>query len=102
MTEGPEVDLAGDLAELTSDFLVTERLFEASCAARSGQPVSSLVSAGRGGLPTGPEQALPGFYLADRAPGGQIAGEQPSRAGDELPRETGEVAPIVAFLERDG
>jgi hypothetical protein len=43
-----------------------------------------------------------GFYLADRAPEGQIPGEQPSRAGDELPRETGEVAPIVAFLECDG
>ena len=37
-----------------------------ACEARSGQPISSLVEAGRGGLPQDPEATLPALYIAGR------------------------------------
>jgi len=37
-----------------------------ACAARAGQPISSLVEAGRGGLPQDPEATLPALYIAGR------------------------------------
>src|SRR5438105_4734819 len=43
----------------------TELLGEA-CAPRSDRPISSLVEAGRGGLPQDPEATLPALYIAGR------------------------------------
>jgi hypothetical protein len=37
-----------------------------ACAARAGQPISSLAQVGRGGLPQGPEATLPALYIAGR------------------------------------
>ena len=37
-----------------------------ACAARAGQPISSFVQAGRGGLPQDPEATLPALYIAGR------------------------------------
>ena len=101
--QGAETNLVGDLAELPATFLVSERLFEQRCAARSGEPVSSLVRAGRGGLQSGPEQALSGFYLANQTLEDPIASKRPSRrAGDELLPEAVEMAPAAAFFECGG
>jgi filamentous hemagglutinin family protein len=80
--EGPDADLSSDLAELPATFLVSERLFEQNCAARSGQPVSSLVGAGRGGLSPDPERPLMAPYLADR-PFGATTDDNEKTAGGE-------------------
>jgi hypothetical protein len=37
-----------------------------ACAPRSDRPISSLIEAGRGGLPQDPEMRLPALYIADR------------------------------------
>jgi hypothetical protein len=37
-----------------------------ACVSRAGQPVSSLVEGGRGGLPPDPEATLPALYIAGR------------------------------------
>jgi hypothetical protein len=37
-----------------------------ACAARADRPISSLVEAGRGGLPQDPETTLPALYIAGR------------------------------------
>jgi hypothetical protein len=37
-----------------------------ACAAQGGRPQSSLVEAGRGGLPRDPEATLPALYIAGR------------------------------------
>jgi hypothetical protein len=37
-----------------------------ACAARADRPISSLVEAGRGGLPQDPEATLPALYIAGR------------------------------------
>jgi len=37
-----------------------------SCAAQGGLPQSSLVEAGRGGLPQDPDATLPALYIAGR------------------------------------
>jgi hypothetical protein len=39
---------------------------ESSCAARAARPQSSLVVAGRGGLPQDPHASLPALYIAGR------------------------------------
>jgi hypothetical protein len=54
----------------------TEVLREA-CSARAGQPISSLVEAGRGGLPQDPEATLPALYIAGR----DVAPNPPAAAG---------------------
>jgi filamentous hemagglutinin family protein len=86
-----EEDLTGDLAELPATFLVSERLFEQSCAARSGQPVSSLVSGGQGGLPADPGRPLVPLYLADRPDEAATDGDQNIVGGTHAGR-AGEVA----------
>jgi hypothetical protein len=48
-----------------------------ACAARVGQPISSLVEAGRGGLPQDPEATLPALYIAGR----DVAPSPPAAAG---------------------
>jgi len=37
-----------------------------ACAARADRPISSLVEAGRGGLPQDAEATLPALYIAGR------------------------------------
>jgi len=37
-----------------------------ACSARSDRPISSLVEAGRGGLPQDPDATLPALYIAGR------------------------------------
>ena len=63
---GPLVDLNGTLVVLSSELRNAVALTRDSCAARAGRPQSSLVEAGRGGLPHEPEATLPALYLAGR------------------------------------
>ncbi len=63
---GPRVDLNGTLVVLSSELLSAVAVTRASCAARAPGPQSSLVEAGRGGLPEDPNASLPALYLAGR------------------------------------
>jgi filamentous hemagglutinin family protein len=63
---GPLVDLNGTLVVLSSQLRNAVALTRSSCAARANSPQSSLVEAGRGGLPQDPEATLPALYLAGR------------------------------------
>jgi large exoprotein involved in heme utilization and adhesion len=56
--------LNGALVALSSELRSAVALSENSCAARAGRPQSSLVEAGRGGLPQDPEAAFPALYIA--------------------------------------
>ena len=73
------------LVALSSELRSAVALTADSCAGRAGRPQSSLVEAGRGGLPQDSEATLPALYVAGRdvrlAP--RLA---PSRdAGGDLP-----------------
>ena len=63
---GPLVDLNGTLVVLSSELRSAVALTRDSCAARAGRPQSSLVEAGRGGLPQDPDVTLPALYIAGR------------------------------------
>ena len=63
---GPLVNLNGTLVVLSSELRNAVALTRDNCAARAGRPQSSLVAAGRGGLPYEPEATLPALYLAGR------------------------------------
>ena len=58
--------LNGALVVLSSELRSAVALSESSCAARASRPQSSLVAAGRGGLPQGPDGSLPALYIAGR------------------------------------
>ena len=58
--------LNGALVVLSSELRSAVALSENSCAASAGRPQSSLVAAGRGGLPQDPEATLPALYIAGR------------------------------------
>jgi large exoprotein involved in heme utilization and adhesion len=58
--------LNGALVALSSELRSAVALTENSCAARAGWPQSSLVAAGRGGLPQDPDATLPALYVAGR------------------------------------
>jgi large exoprotein involved in heme utilization and adhesion len=58
--------LNGALVALSSELRRAVALTTDSCAARAGRPQSSLVEAGRGGLPQDPEASLPALYIAGR------------------------------------
>jgi filamentous hemagglutinin family protein len=62
----PRVDVNGALVVLSSELRAHAAVLRAACAARADRPVSSLVEAGRGGLPQDPEATLPALYIADR------------------------------------
>jgi filamentous hemagglutinin family protein len=72
---GPRVDVNGALVVLPSDLRSAAEVLRTSCAARAAQPQSSLIEAGRGGLPQDPEATLPALYFAGRDinPNGQAA-----------------------------
>ena len=63
---GPRVDVNGALVVLSTQLRSRTEVLREACAARAGQPVSSLVEAGRGGLPQDPEATLPALYIAGR------------------------------------
>ena len=63
---GPRVDLNGTLVVLSSELLSAVAVTRASCAAHALGRQSSLVEAGRGGLPEDPNASLPALYLAGR------------------------------------
>lgn len=56
---GPRVDVNGPLVVLSSELRGWAEVLCEACAARGGRPISSLVEAGRGGLPQDPEATLP-------------------------------------------
>lgn len=63
---GPRGDVNGALVVLSSEFRGRAAVLTEACAARSDRPMSSLVEAGRGGLPQDPEATLPALYIAGR------------------------------------
>ena len=63
---GPRVDVNGALVVLSSELRSAAAVLRTSCVAQATQPQSSLVEAGRGGLPQDPEATLPALYFAGR------------------------------------
>jgi large exoprotein involved in heme utilization and adhesion len=63
---GPRVDVNGALVVLSSELRGRAAVLREACAASSGRPLSSLVEAGRGGLPHDVEATLPALYIAGR------------------------------------
>jgi large exoprotein involved in heme utilization and adhesion len=63
---GPRVDVNGALVVLSTQLRGRTEVLREACAARAGRPISSLVEAGRGGLPQDPEATLPAPYIAGR------------------------------------
>jgi filamentous hemagglutinin family protein len=63
---GPRADVNGALVVLSSELRGRAAVLREACAAYGDRPVSSLVEAGRGGLPQDPEATLPALYIADR------------------------------------
>ena len=63
---GPRVDVNGALVVLSSELRSAAQVLRTSCAAQTTRPQSSLVEAGRGGLPQDPEASLPALYIAGR------------------------------------
>jgi len=61
---GPRVDVSGALVVLSSDLRGRAAVLREACSARSDRPISSLVEAGRGGLPQDPDATLPALYIA--------------------------------------
>jgi filamentous hemagglutinin family protein len=60
------VNINGALVVLSSELRGHAAVLREACAAYGDRPVSSLVEAGRGGLPQDPEATLPALYIADR------------------------------------
>ena len=66
----PETEGVGGVVVLSGDFLDTTALLDEPCAARVGvAETSSLVPAGRGGLPVSPDEPGSALYFTDQAPG---------------------------------
>jgi large exoprotein involved in heme utilization and adhesion len=63
---GPRVDVNGALVVLSSELRSAVAVLRNSCASQAAQPQSSLVEAGRGGLPQDPETTLSALYFAGR------------------------------------
>jgi large exoprotein involved in heme utilization and adhesion len=63
---GPRVDVNGALVVLSSELRSAVAVLRNSCASQAAQPQSSLVEAGRGGLPQDPDTTLPSLYIAGR------------------------------------
>jgi filamentous hemagglutinin family protein len=90
VVSGPRVDLNGTLVVLSSELRNPAALTRDSCAAQAPRPQSSLVEAGRGGLPEDPNATLPALYLAGRdiRLGPPTAVPRADKGGD-LPAELG-------------
>ena len=63
---GPRVDVNDALVVLSSQLRGRTEVLREACAMRADRPISSLVEAGRGGLPQDPEVTLPALYIAGR------------------------------------
>jgi filamentous hemagglutinin family protein len=63
---GTRVDVNAALVVLSSQLRGLVAVQREACAARADQPISTLVDAGRGGLPQDPEATLPALYIAGR------------------------------------
>jgi hypothetical protein len=62
---GPRVDLNGSLVVLSSELRNAAEVLRTSCDT-GGRKRSSLVDAGRGGLPQDTETTIPALYIANR------------------------------------
>jgi hypothetical protein len=60
------LNINGALVVLSSELRGRAAVLREACSARGDRPVSSLVEAGRGGLPQDPEATLPALYIAGR------------------------------------
>jgi large exoprotein involved in heme utilization and adhesion len=60
------VNANGALAVLSTQLRSRIEILREACVSRAGHPLSSLVEAGRGGLPPDPEATLPALYIAGR------------------------------------
>jgi large exoprotein involved in heme utilization and adhesion len=60
------VNANGALVVLSTQLRGRTEVLREACAARAGRPMSTLVGAGRGGLPSDPEATLPALYIAGR------------------------------------
>jgi large exoprotein involved in heme utilization and adhesion len=82
----PRVDLNGTLVVLSSELRSAVAVTRASCAGPTPGRQSSLVEAGRGGLPEDPNASLPALYLAGRdlQLGPRVAPRR-ADAGEDLP-----------------
>ncbi len=63
---GPRVDVNGALVVLSTELRSAAEVLREACAAQGSRPRSSLVEAGRGGLPQDPDATLPALYIAGR------------------------------------
>jgi large exoprotein involved in heme utilization and adhesion len=88
---GPRVDVNGALVVLSSQLRGRTEVLREACAARADRPISSLVEAGRGGLPQDPEATLPALYIAGR----DLEPNPPAAAG---PTETGSALQTTVHL----
>jgi filamentous hemagglutinin family protein len=80
-------DVSGNVGRLPESAPVTAPILRASCAARlAGGSISTLVVAGREGLPPEPGGMLPSPLLADDAAIRPLSGETPVRQMSEPPR----------------
>jgi hypothetical protein len=70
------------LVVLSSELRGRAAVLREACAARGDRPISSLVEAGRGGLPQDPETTLPALYIAGR----DVSPNPPPGAGTIEPR----------------
>ena len=66
MTINGLINANGALAVLSTQLRGRVEILREACKSRAGQPLSSLVEAGRGGLPPDPEATLPALYIAGR------------------------------------
>jgi large exoprotein involved in heme utilization and adhesion len=81
VVESPENDIAGSLAQLPTNIVDVSGLLPERCAARhAGGPQSSFVLAGRGGLPTNPDNYLPSFGAGS----GSVKGDGMTTSGMSL------------------
>ncbi len=64
----PETDISGSLTALPATFLNATDLLSDACSSRVGTDVSSLVSAGRGGISVDPGRPLIAHYAGHRMP----------------------------------
>ena len=64
--QGPQVELDKSLVTLQTELRDAPVVFRDSCSGRNGLPRSTLVDAGRGGLPQDTDATIPALYLAGR------------------------------------
>ncbi|MGE0085576.1 MAG: filamentous hemagglutinin N-terminal domain-containing protein [Desulfococcaceae bacterium] len=62
----PDLDISGALISISSGFTIPITLADDPCRAAAGEGTSSLVHAGRGGLPPGPDEPAAIFFTEER------------------------------------